>query len=183
MTSRQNMELQQEQLCLVRVQNSKEQWIPCLWNSGFLTDVNCCSWFWGHSSKETLQGYSGFEGARTAYHLSCCYIRGSYYRGLPESARGTPSSRATGTKPKSTTATVLDSVTSQNPAITVCLSPPKHSQSLTPTPRLKFRGMYKDEENSCVNANSEVQKEFSCSATLSGWLFKSKEFHPVLHTN
>lgn len=99
------------------------------------------------------------------------------------SARDTPFSRGTGTKPKSTTATVLDSATSQKPAVTVCFSPPSHPQSLTQTPRLKFKGMYKDEENSCVNTNSEVQEEFSCSDTLSSWLFKSKEFHPALHTN
>lgn len=82
------------------------------------------------------------------------------------SARDKPLSRATGTKPKSTTATVLDSATSPNPAMTVCFSPPIHPQSLTHTPRLKFKGMYKDEENSRVNTNSEVQKEFSCSATF-----------------
>lgn len=99
------------------------------------------------------------------------------------SVRDTSFSRATGTKSKSTTATVLDSATSQKPVSTVCLSPTTHPQSLTQTPRIKFKGMYKDEENSGVNTNSEVQKEFSCSATSSSWLFKSKEFHSVLHTN
>lgn len=100
------------------------------------------------------------------------------------SVRDTPFSRATGTKPKSTTATALDSATSQKPASTVCLPSPTHPpQSLTQTPRITFKGMYKDEENSGVNTNSEVQKELAGSATLSSWLFKSKEFHPVLHTN
>lgn len=101
------------------------------------------------------------------------------------SARHTSFSRATGTKPKSTTATCpwLSHIP-KTCHDCVCLSQSTYPQSLTETSRLKFKGMHKDEENSLVWIQTqEYRKNFHAAPLLSSWLPKSKEFHPVLHTN